>query len=340
MTTAVPTQERLDRDMLVTYRLHCLTEALEPVSHMQGTDGNEAKVNRAAVLTPDGIRVVPFLSGNAIRHRMVRRPVYLHLCRVWGLSGSLTKDHLQFLFHGGRNREKTAGRFDMRHTSDLFRLFPAAKLLGCCLPGGIISGALLVWRGMLACRENERRFAATAPDGWWGEGFDLPAASELVESSQYVRGTPDKSVPELDVGAGGEESESNPGQMIVRAEGVVPGSLFWHGFVAQRVSRKEIGALLLALRLWQQDDGTVGGMGGKGHGRLKLHLGIEREGVNEQDAIEAYLAHIESVRDEGVDFLRGLFDRQKDAQNGRAKGKAKAAVASKRHAAQDNGHAP
>jgi len=118
----------------MNYRMVCLSQSLSPLTHGQGTAGNEQIILREPVICRDGIRYVPAISGNALRHRLVRRPLARHLCDAWELSGKITVAQLQFLFHGGTLTERSS-RVSLAQQADLFRLFPFLRLLGCCLPG-------------------------------------------------------------------------------------------------------------------------------------------------------------------------------------------------------------
>jgi len=165
------------------------------MSHMSGHEGNRAIVMREPILTPDGIRYVPCITGNAIRHRCLRRPLAYDLVKRWGLSGKLTISQLNFLFHGGSLTEK-GGRVSIADQQDLYRMIPHVKLLGCSLPGQIVPGNTACWRGMLICRENRDRLLSLLPDG-----FALPrslrAAVTMVDGYQYTRGDRGKSAPDI-----------------------------------------------------------------------------------------------------------------------------------------------
>lgn len=52
--------------------LHAISESMSIITHNSGTAGNESLINLERIVTPNGPRWVPFLSGNAIRHRAVR----------------------------------------------------------------------------------------------------------------------------------------------------------------------------------------------------------------------------------------------------------------------------
>lgn len=293
--------------MRQTYKLTCLSEALSPLTHMMRTEGNEALVAREPLMTPDGLRWVPYLSGNAIRHRLVREPLARHLVAMLGLAGKLSLPQLNFLFHGG-NLTEGGGREVTSQIADAQRLFPMLRLLGGSLPAQILAGSLQVWRGTLVCRENERALAAMLP-----EGFDIPAglrpAEWFVEGYQYTRG--DAAKGERNLMADGEPAgDSN--LMIFAGQQVVRHACFVHGFTLSDVSRVELGAMALGLRRWLAGDATIGGQSARGHGRLALAV-IGGDAADLADAESSYLAHVEANADECRAWLDAAFRKKDDA---------------------------
>lgn len=300
-----------------TYTLTCLSEAMSPLTHMQRTDGNEALVAREPLMTPEGVRQVPYLSGNAIRHRLVRAPLARHLISMLGLEGKLSLPQLNFLFHGG-NLTEGGGREDTGQIADGQRLFPMLRLLGGSLPSQILAGALQVWRGTLVCRENEPALRAVLPPGYEVPGALRPA-EWFVESYQYTRG--DSRKGERDLVAEGEPAGADSNLMIFSGQQVVRHACFVHGFAMPDVSPLELGALALALRRWSSADATVGGQSARGHGRLRLAV-LGTEGLPDLAAAERdYVSHVEGHAKECADWLHAAFRRREDkpARKGKAK---------------------
>ncbi len=297
--------------MTQTYRVLCLSEAISPITHMARTSGNEAIVARQPVLSPHGILWVPVLSGNALRHRLVREPGVRWLVEQYGLAGTLTLTQLNFLFHGG-NLTEGGGREDTTRIATMQRLFPLLRLVGGSLPDQILAGSLLAGQGLLVCRENVQALTSLLPDGW-----ELPetlrSAEEFVSGYQYTRGDARKSHTDLLAPVNGEASDSN--LMIFSGQAIIRGAYFLHSFILQHVSELELGALLWSLRLWQFSGGTVGGQGARGHGRLQtwIHCGD----ADPEAATAAYRIHALSVRDEAVAWLDAAFARAMKAVKGK-----------------------
>lgn len=312
--------------MSQTITIHCLSEAISPITHMARTEGNEALVAREPVATALGVRWIPCLSGNAVRHRCVREPGARWLVDRLGLAGRLSIPQLNFLFHGG-NLTEGGGREDTHRIANMQRLFPLLRLLGGSLPDQILAGSLHVWRGLLACEENQGRMAHHLPAAFAVEGTLRPA-EHFVSGYQYTRG--DSATGQRDLLPPAADVADASNLMIMAGQCVMPGALFVHGFVLCNVAEVELGALLLSLSLWGQAGGTVGGQAAKGHGRLKTWLLGD---VDQQAAIDAYTAHVEANADECLAWLQSAFkldaaSQEKKAKANGKKGKAKAGAAS------------
>jgi len=275
-----------------TYTLHCLSRTVSPTTHMAGSEGNESIVAREAVVTPRGIAKIPFLSGNAIRHRAVREPGWRWLIGEWGLEGKLSLPQLNFLLHGGSLTEG-GGKENTKRIADWHRLFPLGKLLGGCLPSQILTGSVHCWRGTLVCEENRQAL------GDWPIPDRLRPAEEFVTPYQYTRGD----VFKLALVDAAAESASN--QMIFNGQAVCRGAAFVHGFVIRHGSPLELGALLWSLKLWLAGGGTVGGQAARGHGRIALSLANFAGDVD--GLCESYKDHSRTVREEAVAWLAAAF---------------------------------
>lgn len=293
-----------------TYRAVMLSLATSPITHMSGVRGNEGVLMREPVIVDGQARWVPVLSGNALRHRMVREPGARHLIQRWGLGGSLNLAQLNWLLHGGNLTGSTA-RVSISRTNRLFELFPLVRVLGCSLPDQIVAGALQCWRGILLCRENVDRVNALIPTDW--EPADgLRPAQEFIDGYQYTRSDAAGSAPDLLPPADEEDRESN--LMIFSGQAITPGAAFLHGWVLRHCSTVELGALLTSLNIWSQEGGVIGGQSGRGHGRLATSLHLPD--VDAAACIAEYEAHIDAVRDEAVAFLDEQFGRAVPGENG------------------------
>ncbi len=269
-----------------TYRILCLSTALSPITHMMGVEGNEAILNRQAIMTPTGRRFIPVLSGNAIRHRAVREPAGRHLIETSGMNGELSKRSANFYLHGGALTESNT-RVDLAAKLEMQEKIPFVRLLGGSLPASIEEGSLRVDQGVLVCRENAKRVEAMS-------GMDVPGnlrpAEDFVSGWQYTRSDATKTAAAV-IHPKAADADEKSNLMIYAGQGVIPGATFVHGFTLCHAGELEIGALLLALSIWQASGGTVGGMSARGHGRLQTRIMLP-ERINAQQAIDRYMEHV------------------------------------------------
>lgn len=275
-----------------TYTVRCLSTAISPVTHMSGSSGNEAMIAREPVITQRGLVFLPFLSGNALRHRAVREPGVLWLIDQYGLAGQLNLEQLNFLLHGGNLTESTATE-NTKRIAEMHRTWPLLRLCGGSLPNQILAGSLDVWRGVLVCEENRRTLAATVP-GFPAER--LYSAERFIDAYQYTRGDAAKT------GMADAPDDRDSNLMIFSGQCVQRGAVFMHGFVLKHVSDIELGALLWSLQLWQDAGGTIGGQAARGHGRLKCEL--LANGFDQAKSVAEYQNYALSVKDDAVAWLK------------------------------------
>lgn len=298
------------------YTVHCLSEAMSPITHASGSVGNESVIAREPIVTPKGKRWLPFLSGNALRHRCVREPGVMWLIKEWELEGLLTKDQLNFLMHGGNLSESTANENTTR-IAEFNRLMPLMKCVGGCLPNQILKGSMHAWRGMLVCEENRQSLRDLMPVEWPLPEGRLLSAEHMIGNWQYTRGDAKKSglCPAT-------EDESNSNLMIFAGQSVNRGSMFYHGFQLNHVTEKELGALLLSLRLWQSEGGTIGGQAARGHGQLATRITMLGDFIQD-DLVADYVAYVRSVKDDAVAWLHSVFPAVSEAKAAKPKRGAK-----------------
>jgi hypothetical protein len=285
-----------------SYMIHCLSEAIGPITHMSGTAGNEGIVAREPVHTERGVMMVPYLSGNALRHRCVREPMALWLIDRYELRGKLSLLQLNFLLHGG-NLTMSNAHENTRRIADMHEYWPMLSLCGGSLPDQILTGKLDCWRGTLVCQENRVSISRVMPEL---PGDRLLSCERFLSGYQYTRGDAKKTGLAKD-----RDDLDETNLMIYSGQAVTRGAMFHHGFVAKHVSEIELGCLLLSLRLWQANGGTIGGNARLGHGRLELSLvGIKDDGM----AVDAYVAHVDSVREKAIQWLDDAFAKSSAAK--------------------------
>ena len=289
-------------------RLLAMSTSVTPITHQLGTVGNESIINSEDVRTPLGVRKVPKLSGNAIRHRMIRAPGAAYLVEALELKGQLNRDTMNLLFHGGLKREK-AQLASLSRIADMQRLFPLFDLLGCCLPEDIVEGKLSALQAMLVCAENMTRIKSVVPDDW-KTGDGISNASSFVSRWQYVRGKLTKSaineaLPELD--KKGKPVDTDDSKMMPFAGTcVMPGAVWLHGFSIVGCTQLHYGCLIHCLRHWQSEGSTIGGQSSRGHGVLDLQLQSCEWDQDESAAL--YETHVGDNAKECREFLLACYE--------------------------------
>ena len=293
-----------------TFTIHCLSEAVSPITHNSGTAGNESMIAREPVHTERGVVYVPFLSGNALRHRTVREPMAKWLISAYELQGKLSKEQLNFLLHGGNLTMSTAMENTQR-IAEMQRLWPLLRLCGGALPDQILSGSMDVWRGTLLCEENRQTCESVLRSLDGSESLvtgPLIPAERYLSGYQYTRGDAGKTGLAAD-----RDDLIDSNLMIYSGQAVTRGAMFLHGYVLKHVSELEKGCLLFALRLWQFSGGTIGGNARLGHGRLSTKLiGT----ADDQAAVDAYIQHVWDHKAEAVAWLEDAFVRKLKPKKG------------------------
>lgn len=282
-------------------KMICLSRSESPITHQLGTVGNESVVNTEDVRTPLGNIKVPVISGNAIRHRMLRAPAADYLVEKLELTGKLSRDTLNLLYHGGLKREK-AKRPSLAGIAEMQRLFPMFRLLGACLPEAIVSGDLSAYRAMLACRENMDRIAALVPDDWCAGEYLAPATS-FVERWQYVRG---KLTHAMAATSSDSTNEDDSKMMPFAGTCVIPGSEWVHGFSLVKCSTLDFGCVMHSLREWDKQGASIGGQSSRGHGVLSLSWWCDHE-FDVEACIAEYEQHVADNADACREFLSRCY---------------------------------
>jgi len=257
-----------------TVKIHCLSTALSPITHMMGVSGNEGIINRTKVISGGQIFDVPVLSGNAIRHKMIREPGAMLIVKTCKLDGNLTIDQANYLFYGGSLTDSQTGD-NLKKIAEMQELLPLIRLLGGSLRNQVVSGSLLVSMGTLICEENRETLHMMLPGELLHGLPELRSCEDFVDKYQYTRGDIGKKPGMMDAS---EEPAEKSNLMIYSGQSVVRGAMFYHSFILQNVSRLEVGALIAAMNDWHNDGGIVGGSSRIGHGRL--HTAIHTDTAN------------------------------------------------------------
>ncbi|GHU37756.1 hypothetical protein FACS1894105_10430 [Clostridia bacterium] len=289
-----------------TVKIHALLTAASPITHMKGTSGNEAIINRESVLHNGEVVEVPMLSGNAIRHNMVREPGAYHLIEKCRLVGKLNIEQANFMFNGG-SLIASSTTDNLKKIADMQELLPLYHLLGGCLSNQIIGGSLLCGRGVLVCEENREVLDKILPNSIRLPENALRGCEDFVSGWQYTRSDANKRTDLI------SETDGDSNLMIYNGQHIIPGAVFYIGFILQNINRLELGAIFNAFKRWKDSGGIIGGQSRIGHGKFDIELFIEEstnffgDEIDTEAYSEEYSKHVENNSAKITDWLNNTF---------------------------------
>lgn len=152
MTATVP--------QIVTQTIPVTLTLLAPLHHGAGTSGNTQLLRTQEITLADGTStVVPFVSGNSVRHA-IRAAAAEHLLRTIGAQpGTLPKTVVDLLYTGGA-LTGSGSNIDLDTHRRLDQMWPAVGLLGYAGRSHIWAGTLYVDHVHLVCHDNAWRLPA------------------------------------------------------------------------------------------------------------------------------------------------------------------------------------
>jgi len=278
-----------------SYKIVAISKALSPLTHNRGSEGNETVIATEEIQTESGAAQVPIISGNALRHCMVRSPGASYLVDNWDIKDGLPLSVLNFLFSGGSLWKKGATE-NVKKLRALWDLLPLYRVLGGSLPDQIVSGTLEAWRGVLVCAENMSRVESILPSGWV-PNWKIMRARRMISGYQYTRNSPRSKL------ISSESVESAPDssvQMIYNGQTVIPGAVFVHGYCLRDARELDVGAFLHAL---DRATGIIGAMSGRGHGHLETTYLTDLANAEIAELISAYESHVKATSADSLEFL-------------------------------------
>lgn len=305
-------------------------KAMSPISHGSGNVGNIQQLNTMKVVLPDHTTAnVPFISGNSLKHRVIRKPGMDFMLKYLGLDeGKLSKACLQLLYSGGFLSAK-GSTVDLGKYFQLCELIPLLGLLGGSLGNVIQESRVQVDHAILYCAESVQ--AGIVPPLKDEPPFAL--ASNYRSILGYTRGDATKqrskikmltsneqdvAVGEIvransDLAHGRSKQKSSSTQMRYEVEVVAPGSEFAWEIRVHDADDIEVGAFYTAIAEFCKNP-YVGGKSAIGHGKVKIEF--DEWAVNPQSPItaktlskplwDAYQKHLDSRGDEIEKALVGL----------------------------------
>jgi CRISPR type IV-associated protein Csf2 len=308
-------------------------ELLSSLCHGAGTSGNVQIFNCEKTLSGGRVVKIPFVTGNAMKHKVIRRCGIDGMIRYLGLDGQLTRACLQLLYSGGFLSAKGSS-VDLGAFFDLAQTIPILGLLGGSLGNVIQESRVQVDHAVLICKENAWRLPASAT-----KDKHLPSAAECRDVIAYTRGDPTKQAKMLTLmtqGVAGEAAQvmdsisraksdrakdvqpegpakSGSTQMRYETEVVVAGAKFWWEIRLHDALPVEVGALFHALTEFARNP-YIGGASAKGHGKVRINmdkwsvdpLSTVAASTVARPSLDAYQAHLDDNRDAVTKALKGI----------------------------------
>lgn len=145
----------------ITATIPLTVTLLSPLHHGAGTSGNTQILRTQEIVLPDGTSaVVPWVSGNSLRHAIRHACAELTLAGVGARPGTVTKQVIDLLYSGGALTSSETAQVDLGVHRRLDALWAPAGLLGYAGRGQIWAGTLYADHLNLVCEENAWRLPA------------------------------------------------------------------------------------------------------------------------------------------------------------------------------------
>ncbi len=233
---------------------------------------------------------VPTVSGNALRHQIVREPAWLHLCEHLGLEekepgkGPVPAG-VEAIFYNGGNIAAGA-----KQPSNVFALaakirqmYPSLDLLGGVTDSFDLGESRLQVAGWLVCAENREALRGSL-------AYHLPAATisafDLLDDVTMTR----------------QASPQGVGQMIMSFETLCPGTQVLVRFGLQPFTPvRTRGALEAAVETFRTNGPSVGGQAARGFGHCQMRWLTEPD--NGEEALEQYEEYLANNAEQLAEWL-------------------------------------
>jgi hypothetical protein len=297
-------------------KIRVLYQTLSPLTHMMGTSGNESIINREPVFVNNTKRYIPIISGNQIRHVLVRESGVNHMLELYNVKKLSNLDQLNFLYTGGALVLSSTSS-SVSKIKGIYERLPLIKLLGGSLRNQIITGMMLVGRGIMICEENRDILKEILPSDYFESLPELLLSAEMyVGQYQYTRGDVEKQ----NIGKikekqsklfDTEKKKEKSNLMIYNGQTVITGAYFVNEFILQDVFSHDIGAFFSALKYWGNNNSTLGGYGRIGHGKVRINI---LDDYNIEDYISEYEKYMRK-KSNIEKYLDELFPEKQDKKN-------------------------
>jgi len=234
-------------------RIDITARALTGVHHGASTAGNKQILRTEKVILDDGgTALVPFVSGNSLKHMIRDGAVRFALDVMAVPDASLSKQVVDLLFSGGHlSKGGQAVRLDKARQIE--RLFPALSMLGYSA-GNFMTGSKLAVDSLhLVCRENRFRLPEhlqdhphTKLDAWAFRDKAFGTRHEATRTPRVARMLVADDVASQETALAkkaGPKKVEGSSQMIYEFQVLKPGSLFWGTIRFRDLTEHELSAL-------------------------------------------------------------------------------------------------
>jgi len=254
-------------------KIHMLMTCLSPLTHMSGTAGNEALINRHTVMRDGQLYDVPVISGNSLRHILIREPGADYLYSACQLYGDLNVNQAWFMYNGGSLTESTITD-NLKKIAEMQEILPLYRLLGGSLSNQVLAGSIYVGFGRLFCEEEREYLEKLLPHDLSELPTKMRSCEDYIGKYQYTR-TDIQRMRQLATTNEESEKAEKANLMIYGGQTVIPGAVFYTSFTFKNISRLELGAWTAAVRDWHECSGTIGGMSRIGHGQMDFVFTVQ-----------------------------------------------------------------
>ena len=160
----------------MTATVHWAAEltALSSIVHAGNTRGTATLLRRETIATPDGLELIPLISGNALRGRLRRIGEEL-LRDTLDLEAALPLTAAYALRNGGSLHKSAGEPLSGRRRAEIRALIPQIGVFGCAASGTIIDGCLQVGKAVPHVTETRHLTGVTSN----------VSAFELVQLEEY-----------------------------------------------------------------------------------------------------------------------------------------------------------
>lgn len=243
--------------------------ARSSIAHGGETRATFTLLRREWFLTPDGLRHVPVISGNALRGRL-RRIAEELLRDTLNYEGELSLAAAHAL-RGGGALAKSGTELSGARLRTLRLLVPNVAIFGCAAGGRIIDGALQVGKLIPHVAETAHLTGVAGPP--------MLSATQLETYTRQDEGNTAGFAPLASTVPVGDDglvdleqltaaNDSGTSQMLFRVETFPAGTVFDSWIRLERATDLQVAFLQSVLDVFTRHS-TIGGRAALGHGRVR-----------------------------------------------------------------------